>query len=141
MNKNNILNQILESGFFSKSYKSASKMTGNSVGILQLLKNVLSKVKDLGTSGVLNEIKNKVITLANLLKAYASGQYREVSPKNLIIIIAAFLYFLSPFDLIPDFLPIIGFADDIALLTFVYTSISAELEKFELWEINQGLNN
>ena len=94
-----------------------------------------------GTSGVLGEISSKVVNLAKLLKAYAKGEYRDVEVKNIAIILASFMYFLSPIDFIPDFLPIIGFGDDIALLAFVYNSLSQEIEKFELWNINKNINS
>ena len=40
----------------------------------------------------------------------------QISRKDKGIIIGALGYFLLPFDLVPDFLPAIGFTDDIAAL-------------------------
>ncbi|MBR5724145.1 MAG: DUF1232 domain-containing protein [Bacteroidales bacterium] len=40
----------------------------------------------------------------------------QISKKDKGIIIGALGYFLLPFDLVPDFLPAIGFTDDIAAL-------------------------
>jgi len=55
--------------------------------------------------------------------------------------VAALVYFISPLDFIPDFIPMLGFADDLALLTFVISKVGDELEKFQLWEMNKDLNN
>jgi uncharacterized membrane protein YkvA (DUF1232 family) len=57
-----------------------------------------------------------------------------------VIIITAFVYFLSPLDLVPDFIPMLGFADDIALMTFVFNSVSEEIEKFETWLLNRDIS-
>jgi uncharacterized membrane protein YkvA (DUF1232 family) len=41
------------------------------------------------------------------------------------------VYFISPFDFIPDVLPFIGFTDDLALVLWVGKSIKSELDEFE----------
>jgi len=43
----------------------------------------------------------------------------RASKKELAILIATILYFLSPIDLIPDYLPLLGIADDVAIATLV----------------------
>jgi uncharacterized membrane protein YkvA (DUF1232 family) len=43
----------------------------------------------------------------------------KASKKELAILIAAIVYFLSPIDLIPDYIPFVGVADDVAIATLV----------------------
>ncbi len=43
----------------------------------------------------------------------------KASKKELAILGAAILYFLSPIDLIPDYIPVLGIADDVAIATLV----------------------
>ncbi len=38
--------------------------------------------------------------------------------KRIIIVLLAFLYVLSPIDLIPDFIPVIGWLDDLGVLAW-----------------------
>jgi uncharacterized membrane protein YkvA (DUF1232 family) len=140
MDNKNLIKKILESAFYSNSYKKATRMSGNASSILNLLKNVFTKIKGMGPGILAEEIKKKILTLGSLSKNYAIGTYRDVELKNILIILAALLYFLSPIDLVPDFLPFVGFADDVALLSFVFNTIKQEIEKFELWELNKNLN-
>lgn len=140
MNTSNLLEKILDSVFYNSSLKKASRLSKNTVGILTLLKGVLSKIQAEGKSTVLQSIKDKVLTLGKMLKFYATGDYRNIDLKNVVIIITAFVYFLSPVDLIPDFIPMLGFADDVALVTFVFNSISEEIEKFETWLLNRDIS-
>ncbi len=44
-----------------------------------------------------------------------------------LIIIASALYILSPIDIAPDFLPIVGWIDDGIVLTLLLTEVSAIL--------------
>jgi len=80
----------------------------------------------------------KQIKLAfEMLKDYKQKKYRNVPWKAITMIVAALMYFLSPFDIIPDFLGPIGFTDDAVVLAFVFKSLRDELLKYCNW---RGLN-
>lgn len=46
-------------------------------------------------------------------------------------------YFLMPFDVVPDFLPLTGFADDAAVLAMVFAAVKKDLRRYCEW---RGLN-
>lgn len=73
-------------------------------------------------------------TLLRLLRAYLSGQYRQVPWKTLLAAAGAVLYFLNPLDLIADFIYVFGFLDDALVVGLVIASIRRDLEKFTAWE-------
>ncbi|MCX6984872.1 MAG: DUF1232 domain-containing protein [Lentisphaerae bacterium] len=43
------------------------------------------------------------------------------------------IYVLSPVDLIPDCIPVIGLLDDISLIYLCYKIIEGEIEKYNRW--------
>jgi uncharacterized membrane protein YkvA (DUF1232 family) len=47
-----------------------------------------------------------------------------------VSVVAGLMYFLSPVDAIPDFIPVFGMLDDIAVLAWVMKSLSDELSAF-----------
>jgi uncharacterized membrane protein YkvA (DUF1232 family) len=49
---------------------------------------------------------------------YYAMQDPQISRKDKTLILGALGYFLLPLDLIPDFLPAIGFTDDVAALAY-----------------------
>lgn len=77
-------------------------------------------------------------SLIRLIQAWANGSYRAVPWRSISLAIAALLYFVSPIDAIPDFLPVLGFLDDIFVVTWVMRSIQKDLEKFKIWEQSSG---
>jgi uncharacterized membrane protein YkvA (DUF1232 family) len=81
----------------------------------------------------LGKLKDDLKLLQALCLAYWRGEYRAISPKALVSVVAGLMYFLSPIDAIPDFIPVFGMLDDIAVLAWVMKSLSAELSAFRAW--------
>jgi len=73
--------------------------------------------------------------MLRLIRAYYRGDYRDLATSTLILIIAAIIYVLNPFDLIPDAIPLAGFLDDAAVLAFAIRSTRQTLDNFMAWEI------
>ena len=53
--------------------------------------------------------------------------------KTVAALSAALAYFLSPIDLIPDFIPLSGFIDDAAVLAMVFGAAEADLRGYCSW--------
>ena len=47
------------------------------------------------------------------------------------------MYFLSPVDAIPDFIPVFGMLDDIAVLAWLMKTLDDELNAFRAWRNRQ----
>jgi uncharacterized membrane protein YkvA (DUF1232 family) len=75
-----------------------------------------------------------VLTLIRLVRAYARGDYRSVSWRTVALAVATLLYLLTPIDLIPDFIPVLGYVDDVAVVALVVASTAKDLDRFRAWE-------
>lgn len=87
--------------------------------------------------GLLKGLREDLSLLQALCLAWWRGEYRSVSRPALIAAVAGLLYFLSPMDAIPDWLPGLGFVDDLAVLGWVMRKWSGELEAFKAWRARQ----
>lgn len=76
--------------------------------------------------------------MASMVKSYVTQEYTEVSPKVVISLISAFLYLVKKNDLISDAIPIIGMADDLAVVAVVMAINEPELEAFAAWRDQQA---
>jgi uncharacterized membrane protein YkvA (DUF1232 family) len=65
-----------------------------------------------------------------LIKDYVQGNYRKLPFWSVASVAAALGYFLAPTDLIPDFIPGIGYLDDAAVLALVLSGIREDLKKY-----------
>ena len=73
-------------------------------------------------------------TMLDLLRAWARCEYSCVSPANLLVIVGAVVYFLTPADLVPDFILALGLADDAAVIAWVVGVVTDELAKYKAWQ-------
>lgn len=69
----------------------------------------------------------KVIYLALLL--YYTLQQKETPKKAKSVIIGALGYFIFPMDLIPDFIPIAGFTDDLTALAGALVMVAVHVNE------------
>jgi uncharacterized membrane protein YkvA (DUF1232 family) len=127
----------LKSVFFKSATGKAGRYARNTGSLMQLLRDVLNKTNALKGAGY-DAFREKISLLARLLKAYARGEYRAVPWKTLTRIIAVLVYFLSPIDVIPDLLPIIGFTDDIALVLWLFNAVADDLDMFRRWDAERN---
>lgn len=74
--------------------------------------------------------------MLRLIRAYYRREYRNVPLQNLVMIVGAIIYILNPFDLIPDWIVGLGFADDAVVLAFAVRKTRQTLDDFMTWEID-----
>ncbi|BAN55914.1 MULTISPECIES: YkvA family protein [Pseudomonas] len=86
----------------------------------------------------IGRLREDVKLLQSLCLAWWRGEYRAISPKALVTIVAGLLYFVSPIDAIPDWLLGVGFLDDIAVLGWVLKTVADELARFKAWRDSQA---
>ncbi|UJH89712.1 DUF1232 domain-containing protein [Antarcticibacterium sp. 1MA-6-2] len=88
--------------------------------------NVLKKYTELGK------------VMIGMLKDYRNGIYSNVPWFTIAAIAFGLLYILNPFDLIPDFIPGIGYVDDFAVLTFSLRFIETDIHNYLDWKLDEG---
>ncbi len=80
----------------------------------------------------LKKVLENVRELYALFKDSIKGDYK-LHPANVAMIGGGLLYFLLPADLIPDFIPLVGYLDDLAVLTTIMNSLKGEINEYKSW--------
>ena len=112
------------------------------IGVSKFTEDDLNKVKD---DAVIAESKSRYLgkqfesfrVMWALLQDYWSGDYTSVPWKFIASIGFAMAYLVSPIDIIPDFLPVLGFVDDAAVFALVVSAFQSELDEYKKWKEDQ----
>lgn len=68
-------------------------------------------------------------TLWQMLREAMRGQYRMSLMTN-IILVFSLIYIISPIDLIPDFIPVVGWIDDGLVLYLLLKRLTFETQRY-----------
>jgi len=94
---------------------------------LQNIETTLKKIPSVGN------LLSDIPLLISLVKSYVSGEYIEIPYNAIVAVVATLLYVISPIDIIPDLIPVVGYADDAMAVAFCIKMIHDDLEKYKNW--------
>lgn len=101
--------------------------------VVELIQNVGQKLSNLAHNPKVQKLTAPIQIFIRMIKAHFKGEHKmEMTTLGLIVL--ALVYFISPIDLIPDFLGFFGFADDLSVVLAVYAKVKDEVERFLDWE-------
>lgn len=89
----------------------------------------------INNSGVLQKYGELAKVMYGMLKDYRKGVYSQVPWFTIATIAFSFLYILNPLDIIPDFIPGLGYIDDMAIITFGLRFIESDLHNYLDWKL------
>lgn len=84
--------------------------------------------------GPLADVWINLKALFRMMQAYVRREYTSVPWGSIVMVVVAIIYFVSPLDLVPDWIPLGGFIDDAAVIGFVINQIKNDLGAFLKWE-------
>ncbi|WP_345057559.1 YkvA family protein [Hymenobacter glaciei] len=132
--------QLSKNAVFNVFIGRATKLLGKPFRVVALLNETADKLasKD-SQDNKFKQLFDVGATLVRLVRNYVSGDYREVASGTIISGFAVLLYVLSPIDLVPDFIPVLGFLDDLSLISWFLGKFQDEIAKYRTWEDTRHL--
>lgn len=112
-----------------------TKIDGDDVEVVMDSEEEISD--KMSSSNVLKKYTELGKVMFGMLKDYRKGVYTNVPWFTIAAIAFGFLYILNPFDLIPDFIPGIGYIDDFAVFTFGLRFIETDLHNYLDWKLEE----
>jgi uncharacterized membrane protein YkvA (DUF1232 family) len=114
----------------------ATKLLGKPFRVITTLNEVADKLaSQQSKDGKFRQLFDVALTLVRLVRRYISGEYRQVNTSTVVSGLAVLLYVLSPIDVVPDFIPVLGFLDDLSLISWFIGKFQDEIMQFRDWEL------
>jgi uncharacterized membrane protein YkvA (DUF1232 family) len=84
------------------------------------------------------EIWESLQIFLRMIRAWVASKYCAPA-ESILVMVAAVIYFLSPFDLIPDAIPVFGMLDDAGVICCVAKANLTAISKFRKWELENSV--
>ena len=108
----------------------AEELIRNPSKVDEILMQLEEKLKQVPAIG--NTLADLPLMIA-MVKAWITKKYTQVSPKVIACLVGSFIYLIKKKDLIPDSIPVVGIADDLAVLGLALKLSEPELKAFAAW--------
>lgn len=103
-------------------------------------KKVLAKSRAIESKFVhakpLNRFFEDFKLLLAIVSDYKNGVYRKIPRWSIAVIVFALLYVLNPFDIIADFIAVVGFLDDAAVVAGALLLVEKDLNEYKEWKLS-----
>jgi len=124
-----------EKHYFEKFKNRATRIVQDSDALKATLKQASEKLKASETDdGLRLKLIEYVKLVIRMITNSVNGNYNQLPWQTLVMLVAGLIYFLTPVDAIPDFIPIAGFFDDATILIWLGKSFQDDLTKYKDWE-------
>lgn len=130
-------NVIYAEELFQENCRKAEEMLNHPDKVDKLLKRLEKKLQGMPTLG--KELAC-IPQLGMLINSFIKRQYTDIPTGLVIIAIGVVLYFVLPFDIIPDFIPGIGHLDDATVAMAAMYLIKNDLDEYMKWRVEKGLD-
>lgn len=127
--------EIQDTPFFKQVLMTASELIVNRFRVLKLISKAYKKLTNPDSGKALQEeVLDQIKLFLRMTKSIITLKYKEFPVESLVKVVAAIIYFVMLADLIPDFIPFLGFSDDALVIAWVYNSVREDLDAYEEWE-------
>lgn len=116
-------------------YDKAKKLLGDKEKLEETLLRLEKKLKEVP---VLGQALSDVPVLIMLVRDYVGKEYDKVPLGSIVAAVSAIMYVTMPVDLIPDFIPVAGYVDDIAVVAACMKLIASDVDEYREWRVANG---
>jgi uncharacterized membrane protein YkvA (DUF1232 family) len=113
----------------------AEELLKNPPKLEALLKQFEEKMKEVPMAG---DALSRIPLMIDMIRSYITREYTAVSPKVIATLVAAIIYLGTGKDLIPDNVPVVGYADDLAVFAAAFLIDEPELKAYAQWREENG---
>lgn len=113
-----------------KGYGEAKKLLEDEDKTERFLQRLEKKFKAVPLAG---EKLSYLPVMVSLVRSFVKKEYTDIPIGSIIAIISALTYFLSPVDVMPDAIPVIGYLDDAFVVAACWRLVESDVSEYLRW--------
>jgi uncharacterized membrane protein YkvA (DUF1232 family) len=114
-----------------KGFGKAEKILEDEDKLEKFLDKLEHKLKKVPVGG---EILSMLPVMVSMLRSYFKKEYKALPIGTMIALISALLYWVTPIDVFPDALPVVGYVDDATVIAACLKLINDDLKDYTEWK-------
>jgi uncharacterized membrane protein YkvA (DUF1232 family) len=117
-------------GWFARSVERVARKLGHAHLVKLAVKrgHVSKSLEDVPKR--MHRVANQTRLVLELIDDFVDGRYRQIPWRSIVVLAGAVLYTVSPGDVVPDFVPVLGALDDLAVLAVATRLLRKDLERY-----------
>lgn len=127
---------VTRSDYFREAALTAKAYASDPELLRNLFEQARHKIPDM-PRGPFADMWVYLLAMIRLIRAYYTDAYREIPARSFLVIISAMIYFVSPLDVIPDWIPVLGYIDDALVIGLALKTVRDDLDAFMEWETTE----
>jgi uncharacterized membrane protein YkvA (DUF1232 family) len=113
----------------------AQKIVSDHDELKKVLDKTRKKLEDAqNDDSLMKKLTEFVKLIMRMITSYLDGSYNDTPWQTIVMLLAGLLYFITPLDAIPDFIPIGGLIDDATVLVWLGKCVRDDLTRSKNWE-------
>ena len=124
---------------YDKCATKANKVLSNKKKISKCIRKARKIFERLHNLPRFNALSNNICNFCDLLSDYFDGTYKNLPLSTIVAILAGLLYLVLPIDCLADFIPVLGWLDDAAVLGFVVAAEQNDVKEYLDWKANKSI--
>lgn len=113
-----------------KGYENAKEILGDEDKVERFLQRLEKKLIVVPVAG---KKLSEVPVMASLVRSYIKKEYTDIPIGTIIAIVSALAYFISPIDLVPDSIPVLGYFDDATVVAVCWKLVETDVTEYIKW--------
>jgi uncharacterized membrane protein YkvA (DUF1232 family) len=107
----------------------SEKLGNKYLGLLTIKRGRVSESLG-GVPRKMHRVANETQLVLELIDDFVDGTYRQIPWHSMAVLAGAVLYSISPADVVPDTLPVVGVLDDLAVIAVAVRLVRRDLRAY-----------